>query len=340
MIGSSPMTKNNRDSTFCWILLIFGWIFHSCTQPSVENKQADQAEVTVVKADIEKQDGPVPGEKEESTQESPEVTKTTEEVNASQVPPEPEEVENKSVKVAPQQDQEKKDEPEPKKIQEEPWKTAQKKRIDLQAEVKKNRDQLMAKMRKSLQDKQKLLNESQKLRQKLNKAKRDKGPEFKELDREMDEIQVRIKEQEKNKKSFQDQLKDLQKKQSDEFRRINDWSRKEMKLLEKQREKERKQREKKDQQPEPELTIGPIKEGKSRLAQVRNINVESNVLNLFGESVSEGYWNQVFVLGEKAAIRINKEPGTLESIPIESKINFWVHPDDGSTITWLEAITK
>ena len=196
------MTKNNRDSTFCWILLIFGWIFPSCTQPSVENKQADQAEVPVVKADIEKQDGPVPGEKEESTPESPEVTKTTEEVNASQVPPEPEEVENKSVKVAPQQDQEKKDEPEPKKIQEEPWKTAQKKRIDLQAEVKKNRDQLMAKMRKSLQDKQKLLNESQKLRQKLNKAKRDKGPEFKELDREMDEIQVRIKEQEKNKKSF------------------------------------------------------------------------------------------------------------------------------------------
>ena len=243
-------------------------------------------------------------------------------------------------KEDPQQDKEEKAEPEPNKIQEEPWKTAQKKRIDLQAEVKKSRDQLMAKMRKSLQDKQKLLNESRKLRQKVNKAKRDKGPEFKGLNREMEEIQARIKEQEKNRKTFQDQLKDLHKKQSDEFRRINDWSRKEMKLFEKQKEKERKQREKKDQQPEPELTTGPIREGKPRLAQIRSINVGDKVLNLFGESDSEGYWNQVFLLGEKAAIRINQKPGVLEAIPIESKINFWVHPDDASTITWLEAITK
>lgn len=322
-----------------WILLVVAWISISCTQPGVENEPAARVKAPV-KADIEKKDAPVPGEKEESTPESPEVAETTVEVNASQAPPEPEELENKPVKVDPKQDQEEKAEPEPKKIQEDPWKTAQKKRIDLQAEVKKNRAQLMTKMNKSLQDRQKLLAESRKLRQKVNKAKRDKGPEFKELNREMEEIQVRIKEQEKNRKSFQNQLKDLQKKQSDEIRRINDHSRKEMRLFEKQKEKERKQREKKDQQPEPELTTGPIKEGKPRLAQIRSINIGDKVLNLFGESESDGYWNQVFQLGEKAAILINEKPGVLEAIPIESKINFWVHPDDGSTITWLEAITK
>jgi hypothetical protein len=340
MIGSSLMRKTHRDLTFGWILLIFGWIFSSCTQPGVEKKQAALEEVPAAKADIEKQDDPVPEEENESTPEPAEVAGTNVEVNVSQAPSEPEEVEDKFVKVEPKQDKEEKAEPEPNKIQEEPWKTAQKKRIDLQAEVKKSRDQLMSKMRKSLQDKQKLLNESRKLRQKVNKAKRDKGPEFKGLNREMEEIQARIKEQEKNRKSFQDQLKDLQKKQSDGFRRINDWSRKEVKLFEKQKEKERKQREKKDQQPEPALTTGPIKEGKPRLAQIRSINIGDKVLNLFGESESEGYWNQVFLLGEKAAILINQEPGELEAIPIESKISFWVHPDDGSTITWLEAITK
>jgi hypothetical protein len=325
--------KHHTIPLCCWLLMFLGWVSSSCTQPRAENEQATKTEVTV-------KNDPVPEGKQESTPEPAEVAETTVEVDVSVARSEPEEIEDKSPKEDPQQDKEEKAELEPKKIQEEPWKTAQKKRIDLQAEVKKSRDQLMTKMRKSQQDKQKILNESRKLRQKVNKAKSDKGPEFKELNREMEEIQVRIKEQEKNRKSFQNQLKDLQKKQSDEIRRINDHSRKEMKLFEKQKEKERKQKEKKDQQPEPELTTGPIKEGNPRLAQVRNINVGDKVLNLFGESESEGYWNQVFQLGEKAAILINQKPGALEAIPIESKVKFWVHPDDGSTITWLEAITK
>jgi hypothetical protein len=229
--------KHHKIRLCCWLLLILGWIPTSCTQPLVEDEQAARVEAPE-KADIERKKDPVPGAKEESTPEPAEVAETTLEVDASQVPPEPEEVEDKSVKVDPEQDKEEKAEPEPNKIQEEPWKTAQKKIIDLQAEVKKSRDQLMSKMRKSLQDKQKLLNESRKLRQKVNKAKRDKGPEFKELNREMEEIQVRIKEQEKNRKIFQNQLKDLQKKQSDELWRINVFSRK------KKRKKENKERKK------------------------------------------------------------------------------------------------
>ena len=342
MIGSSLMTKTKtrRSLTFCWILLIFGWVFSSCTQPSVENEQADRVEVPAAKADIEKKDDPVPEEKNESTPEPAEVAETTDQVDPSLDPPELVKAEGEAVKEDPQENKEEKTEPEPKKIQEEPWKTAQKKRNDLKAEVQKSRNQLMADMRKSLQDKQKLLNESRKVRQKVNKAKRDKGPEFEELNKKMKDLESRIKEEEKTRKRFQDQLKDLYRRQNDGFKHINDWSQKETKLYEKQLAKERKHKEKEAQNPVIELKPGPIKEGKSRMAQIRSINAGDKVLNLFGESEADGYWNQVFLLGEQAAILINGKPGTLESILPESKITFWVHPEDASTITWLEAITK
>ena len=156
----------------------------------------------------------------------------------------------------------------------------------------------------------------------------------------MKDLESRIKEEEKTRKRFQDQLKDLYKRQNDGFKRINDWSQKETRLYEKQLAKERQRKQKEELQPAPELKAGPMKEGKSRSANVRVTNPAANVITLYGFNETDGHWTQPFILGKEAALLINGEPTSLDKVAPDAKVTFWVHPDDNSTITWMEVGTK
>ena len=83
-----------------------------------------------------------------------------------------------------------------------------------------------------------------------------------------------------------------------------------------------------------------MKEGKPRTANVRVTNPAANVITLYGFSEAEGHWAQPFILGKDAALLLDGETASLEKVVPDATVIFWVHPDDTSTITWMEVGTK
>jgi hypothetical protein len=88
------------------------------------------------------------------------------------------------------------------------------------------------------------------------------------------------------------------------------------------------------------LVEGPIKEGAASMGTILNINAQSKVISISTHAVGQGYANQIFILGEGAAVFKDSVPTKLETIPNRAKATYWLHPQDSSTITWLEAMTK
>lgn len=218
-----------------------------------------------------------------------------------------------------------------------PWKAANQQREELRNRINQERQTIVAQMRTKQRDKQKHLQNARNLRNKANKLKRDKDSAYKQLEQEAKKFENLAKQVDREYKNIQQQLKKIAKEQADGHKRISDWARKEADKIRKEEEAKRKQVQ---TQPEEPLETGPLQKGEARKAQVRSINVREQVLNLFGGSSTEGYGTQVYELGEDAAVMVDGDPGQLEAIPSGSDVSFWVHPDDTSTITWLEATTE
>ena len=228
--------------------------------------------------------------------------------------------------------------PEPKDAPEtDPWKAANQQREELRNRINQERQTIVSQMRSKQRDKQKHLQNARNLRNKATKLKRDKDSTYKQLEQEAKEFENLAKQVDREYKNIQQQLKKIAKEQADGHKRISDWARKEADKIRKEEEAKRKQVQ---SQPEEPLETGPLQKGEARKAQVRSINVREQVLNLFGGSSTEGFGTQVYELGEDAAVMVDGVPGQLEAIPSGSDVSFWVHPDDTSTITWIEATTE
>ena len=259
-------------------------------------------------------------------------------------PPAPAPLEEKKPKPKPAEAKPSRTEPEPERTdsaedrsETDPWQIANQQRSELRDRINKERQEILAQMRAKLRQKQKSLQTARNIHNKANKLKKDKDPSFKQLEKEAKEHDNLAKQAENEHKQIQQQLKKIAREQSDENKRISDWARKEAEKLRKLEEAKRKQEQFQAEKP---LETGPMQIGEVRKAQVRSINPRHKDLNLFSGSTKEGFSTQVYELGQDAAIIVNGVPGHLESIRSGNNLNFWVHPEDSSTITWLEANTE
>ncbi len=84
------------------------------------------------------------------------------------------------------------------------------------------------------------------------------------------------------------------------------------------------------------LLEGPLKVGLPNIGTLNSINVDAKVMAISSLSEDGTISNNIFILGEKAALIANSEPKQLSDFTTPSKVRFWIHPQDASTITWLE----
>lgn len=88
------------------------------------------------------------------------------------------------------------------------------------------------------------------------------------------------------------------------------------------------------------LVEGPIKHGNPMNGTLISVNPSAGVVSISTLSKDKTVSNHIYLLGVKAAIIADSLPKQLSEIETPTKVTYWIHPQDASTITWLEIQTR
>lgn len=88
------------------------------------------------------------------------------------------------------------------------------------------------------------------------------------------------------------------------------------------------------------LVAGPMKKGEQHKGNLLSLNTDAKVVTITTLIPDSGYSTNIYVIGEGAVILLNATPVTMEDLPLQTRVSYWVHPQDASTITWMEVYTK
>jgi len=113
--------------------------------------------------------------------------------------------------------------------------------------------------------------------------------------------------------------------------------RKQISILRKEEEIELRLQRVGDLQPDSTPLIkGPMKKGDLQKGNLLSVNPSAKVVTISTHNEDSGFANNIYIIGEDAVVLLNKVPVPIASLPQHAKASYWVHPQDASTITWLE----